>query len=205
MIRSASDAGSLYGSVTPRDAAEVATEAGFSVDRKQVALIAPIKELGLHNVAVRLHPEVTVEITLNVARSEEEAELMTHSHERINIFDFGGPLSFGAAADVGHQVREKSGKLSQVTMLDFSQVPFIDVSAVRAVETIANDGKMANKLVYISGMNDAVKDVLEGLMGEVIPKDHFFSIRRDAIAAAVEFVESTEGKPEQVSGEPALA
>lgn len=75
VIRSASDAGSLYGSVTPRDAAEVATEAGFSVDRKQVALIAPIKELGLHNVAVKLHPEVTVEITLNVARSEEEAEL----------------------------------------------------------------------------------------------------------------------------------
>lgn len=75
VIRSASDAGSLYGSVTPRDAAEVATAAGFSVDRKQVALIAPIKELGLHNVAVKLHPEVTVEITLNVARSEEEAEL----------------------------------------------------------------------------------------------------------------------------------
>ena len=75
VIRSASDAGSLYGSVTPRDAAEVATEAGFSVDRKQVALLAPIKDLGLHNVAVKLHPEVTVEITLNVARSEEEAEL----------------------------------------------------------------------------------------------------------------------------------
>lgn len=75
VIRSASDAGSLYGSVTPRDAAEVATEAGFSVDRKQVALIAPIKELGLHNVEVKLHPEVSVEITLNVARSEEEAEL----------------------------------------------------------------------------------------------------------------------------------
>lgn len=75
VIRSASDAGALYGSVTPRDAAEVATEAGFSIDRKQVALIAPIKELGLHNVEVRLHPEVSVEIELNVARSDEEAEL----------------------------------------------------------------------------------------------------------------------------------
>jgi large subunit ribosomal protein L9 len=75
VIRSASDAGALYGSVTPRDAAEVATEAGFTVDRKQVALIAPIKELGLHNVEVRLHPEVSVEIELNVARSDEEAEL----------------------------------------------------------------------------------------------------------------------------------
>ena len=75
VIRSASDAGALYGSVTPRDAADAATEAGFTVDKKQIALIAPIKDLGLHTVAVRLHPEVEVEIKMNVARSEEEAEL----------------------------------------------------------------------------------------------------------------------------------
>ena len=75
VIRSASDAGSLYGSVSPRDAAELATEGGFSVDRKQVVLLAPIKELGLHSVSVVLHPEVTAKIELNVARSVEEAEL----------------------------------------------------------------------------------------------------------------------------------
>jgi large subunit ribosomal protein L9 len=75
VIRSASDSGSLYGSVTTRDAADAATEEGFSVDRKQVALIAPIKDLGLHDVAVKLHPEVEVTIQLNVARSPEEAEL----------------------------------------------------------------------------------------------------------------------------------
>ncbi|AXT25705.1 50S ribosomal protein L9 [Ruegeria sp. AD91A] len=75
VIRSASDAGALYGSVTPRDAADAATEAGFTVDKKQVILINPIKELGLHSVAVKLHPEVEVEIKMNVARSEEEAEL----------------------------------------------------------------------------------------------------------------------------------
>ena len=75
VIRSASDAGALYGSVTVRDAAEAATEAGFSVDRKQVALIAPIKELGIHDVLVKLHPEVDATIKLNVARSTEEAEL----------------------------------------------------------------------------------------------------------------------------------
>ena len=74
VIRSASDAGALYGSVTTRDAAEAATEAGFSVDRKQVVL-APIKELGLHEVQVVLHPEVSATIALNVARSPEEAEL----------------------------------------------------------------------------------------------------------------------------------
>ncbi|MEP5195616.1 MAG: 50S ribosomal L9 C-terminal domain-containing protein, partial [Roseobacter sp.] len=67
-------AGALYGSVTTRDAADAATEAGFSVDRKQVVL-APIKELGLHEVQVVLHPEVSATIALNVARSTEEAEL----------------------------------------------------------------------------------------------------------------------------------
>jgi len=75
VIRSASDAGALYGSVTPRDAADAATAEGFSVDKKQIALIHPIKDLGLHAVAVNLHPEVSVEIEMNVARSVEEAEL----------------------------------------------------------------------------------------------------------------------------------
>ncbi|MBF9036015.1 50S ribosomal protein L9 [Rhodobacterales bacterium HKCCE2091] len=75
VIRSASDAGALYGSVTPRDAADAATAEGFSIDRKQVALQRPIKDLGLHPVQVVLHPEVEVEIVLNVARSPEEAEL----------------------------------------------------------------------------------------------------------------------------------
>lgn len=74
VIRSASDAGALYGSVTTRDAAEAATEAGFSVDRKQVVL-EPIKELGIHSVQVVLHPEVDATVELNVARSPEEAEL----------------------------------------------------------------------------------------------------------------------------------
>ncbi|EEW25916.1 50S ribosomal protein L9 [Rhodobacter ferrooxidans] len=75
VIRSASDSGALYGSVTTRDAAEVATAAGFSVNRAQVVLDRPIKDLGLHAVSVVLHPEVVVKITLNVARSVEEAEL----------------------------------------------------------------------------------------------------------------------------------
>ena len=75
VIRSASDSGALYGSVTTRDAAEAATAEGFSVDRKQVVLTAPIKELGLHSVMVRLHPEVEAMIEINVARSPEEAEL----------------------------------------------------------------------------------------------------------------------------------
>ena len=75
VIRSASDSGALYGSVTTRDAADVATAEGFTVDRKQVVLRNPIKDLGLHDVTVNLHPEVEATIQLNVARSVEEAEL----------------------------------------------------------------------------------------------------------------------------------
>ncbi len=75
VIRSASDAGSLYGSVTTRDAAEAATAAGYTVDKGQVVLNATIKDLGLHEVNVVLHPEVTAVINMNVARSVEEAEL----------------------------------------------------------------------------------------------------------------------------------
>ncbi|MEI4232885.1 50S ribosomal protein L9 [Roseovarius sp. D22-M7] len=75
VIRQASDSGSLYGSVSTRDAADAATENGFTLDRKQVALSRPIKELGLHDVIVTLHPEVEARIQLNVARTENEAEL----------------------------------------------------------------------------------------------------------------------------------
>ncbi|MEM7470019.1 MAG: 50S ribosomal protein L9 [Pseudomonadota bacterium] len=75
VIRQASDAGALYGSVTTRDAADAATEEGFTVDRGQIALERPIKYLGLHDVMVSLHPEVDATFSLNVARSTEEAEL----------------------------------------------------------------------------------------------------------------------------------
>jgi large subunit ribosomal protein L9 len=75
VIRSASDSGALYGSVSLRDIAEVATAGGFSIDRKQVVLQGAIKELGLHSVTVVLHPEVEATITINAARSNEEAEI----------------------------------------------------------------------------------------------------------------------------------
>lgn len=75
IIRSASEAGSLYGSVAARDVAEAATEGGFSVEKRQVVLDRPVKELGLHAIRIVLHPEVSAEITVNVARSEEEAKL----------------------------------------------------------------------------------------------------------------------------------
>jgi large subunit ribosomal protein L9 len=72
-IRQAGDTGQLYGSVSTRDIAEAITEGGFKVDRNQIVLEEPIKTLGVHKVAVQLHPEVQVGVTLNVARSADEA------------------------------------------------------------------------------------------------------------------------------------
>jgi large subunit ribosomal protein L9 len=73
VIRSAGDTGQLYGSVNARDIATAVTEAGFTIRRSQVVIERPIKALGLFDLRVRLHPEVSANITVNVARSEDEA------------------------------------------------------------------------------------------------------------------------------------
>ncbi len=73
VLRQAGETGHLYGSVTTRDIAEAVTAVGFSLTRNQVALDHPIKTIGLHSVRIVLHPEVSSTVTVNVARSEEEA------------------------------------------------------------------------------------------------------------------------------------
>jgi large subunit ribosomal protein L9 len=74
MVRAASEMGQLFGSVTSRDIAEAVTEAGFTIDRSQVVMDRAIKTLGLTETRIRLHPEVSVSVTVNIARSLAEAE-----------------------------------------------------------------------------------------------------------------------------------
>lgn len=74
MIRAAGESGQLYGSVSSRDIADAVTEAGVAINRTQVILDRAIKTLGLHDVVVRLHPEVAVTVIVNIARSSDEAE-----------------------------------------------------------------------------------------------------------------------------------
>jgi large subunit ribosomal protein L9 len=74
VIRQAGETGQLYGSVSSRDIAEVMEAGGFTVARNQVALNQPIKTIGLHSVRIALHPEVEVSVTVNVARSKDEAD-----------------------------------------------------------------------------------------------------------------------------------
>ena len=81
IIRSAGESGGLYGSVTARDVAEACTAGGLSITRQQVLLEQPIKTVGLTTVRVELHPEVQVPVTVNVARSPEEAERQARGEE----------------------------------------------------------------------------------------------------------------------------
>ena len=108
LIRQAGDTGVLYGSVSTRDLSEAVTAEGFSASRDQFVLNTPIKTLGLHTVPVQLHPEVQVNVVVNVARSPEEAERQARGEsvlerEEFNLDDLG--LEVGAAlAEAGDRV-----------------------------------------------------------------------------------------------------
>ena len=100
ILRQSGETGVLYGSVSTRDLAEIMTQNGFTVDRNQIAINQPIKTIGLHTVPVALHPEVEVKVTINVARSPEEAERQARgesvtTREETNLDDLG--LEVGAA------------------------------------------------------------------------------------------------------------
>jgi large subunit ribosomal protein L9 len=96
VLRQAGETGHLYGSVAPRDIAQALTDGGFTINRNQPALEHPIKTIGLHAVRIILHPEVSATVTINVARSEEEAARQaagenlsgSHREEELEIEEF---------------------------------------------------------------------------------------------------------------------
>ena len=122
--------------------------------------------------------------------SDAETALLKECGDRLTYFDLGGPLSFGAAADLGHHVRERiSQKHHTSLVLDFGRVPFMDVSAVRAVETIAQDAAHAGKHLYVCGINDDVAANFEGLgVSEHLPEGIRFTTRLDALTAARDWI-----------------
>ncbi len=110
LIRQAGEIGQLYGSVNARDVANAVKEAGVTIDRKQVSLLAPIKTLGLFDVKVDLHAEVSVFITANVARSEEEAKLQKETGAAIvasdDDYDMEAPAAIEAEAETAEVTEE---------------------------------------------------------------------------------------------------
>lgn len=122
--------------------------------------------------------------------SDMETALLTECGDRLTYFDLGGPLSFGAAADLGHHVRERISPQHHTSLvLDFGRVPFMDVSAVRAVETIALDAAHAGKHLYVCGINDKIAASFEGLgVSEQLPNRIRYTTRLAALTAARDWI-----------------
>jgi large subunit ribosomal protein L9 len=81
VLRQASESGQLFGSVSPRDLVRLITDAGFTINRNQIALNTPIKTIGQHTVPIALHPEIEVSITVIVARNNDEAERIARGED----------------------------------------------------------------------------------------------------------------------------
>ncbi|MEX2366987.1 MAG: SulP family inorganic anion transporter [Pseudohongiellaceae bacterium] len=125
--------------------------------------------------------------------SAKEREMLDEAGERLTIFDFNGPLSFGAAADLGHHARSFLEGGTMAFILDFSRVPFIDVSATRAVETVARDAAQSNRRVYLCGMSEQVKGVISALGANTHMHDsHYFDSREEAMEAALNGIREQE-------------
>jgi len=134
----------------------------------------------------------------DIVTTAEEQELLKQAKGHITLFEFGGPLSFGAAADLGLHVRERTKDRGDAIILDFSKVPFLDVSAARAVDTIAHDGQRAGKTLYTVGMNEDVRSVLSGLEADQsLPADTRYETRVEALRAAVAAIPQKKSRHDQ--------
>jgi large subunit ribosomal protein L9 len=154
VIRSASDSGVLYGSVTTRDVAEAISADGFLMDRRQFEIHDPIRELGLHEVTVKLHPEVETTIILNVARSPEEAKLQSAKNpaEQLVLGDDIQILAEGIGLPdaVGAYTMHLHKDMSEFDISDNSTI-FISLAfneELKLEETVSD---------FISGLSDGKK------------------------------------------------
>jgi SulP family sulfate permease len=124
--------------------------------------------------------------------SPGEQSLLKELGSAVSVFQFRGPLSFGAAADLGHHARtlfQNSGLKALV--LDFSQVPFLDVSAIRAVETITDDAAHNRRAVHVCGMSAKVRDALTALDADKHLYDfNYHETREEALAAVKRAIEA---------------
>lgn len=168
---------------------DLITAVGVGVFLAALAFIKQLSELQLKRL----------NLTEREVENPEERALLARAGESVTLFDFGGPLSFGAAADLGHHVRERADGKTKVLILDFTRVPFLDLSAAKAVETIVEDAVAAGKKLYVAGLNEDVSGVLHGLdVARLIADEHWFKERRAALAQALLLIDQAEGvKPDQ--------
>ncbi|SDD34415.1 SulP family inorganic anion transporter [Kordiimonas lacus] len=159
-----------------------------------LAFIKQLSEQQIKNLQV---------IDREVADPEERA-LLTSLRDRVSVFDFGGPLSFGAAADLGHHVREKADGATRILIMDFTRVPFLDLSAAKAVETIVEDARHAGKGLFFVGASADVRSVIDGLQVATGMADaHWFDNRMVALTEAANLIEKDETDTLRMAAVPA--
>ncbi|EED34084.1 low affinity sulfate transporter [Luminiphilus syltensis NOR5-1B] len=153
---------------------DLITAVGAGVVLAALAYVKQVAKTQLDELTSRPFTEAT----------PEERAILDRLGKQVTIFEFGGPLSFGAAADVGHHVRERYKNATHSIILDFNRVPFMDVSAARAVETIGCDAAKAKKTIYIVGMAPQVIETLSSLGADCcLPGDAHFATRLEALEA----------------------
>ncbi|NVK57260.1 MAG: SulP family inorganic anion transporter [Alteromonadaceae bacterium] len=123
-----------------------------------------------------------------------ENALLEKAKGKVSIFSFGGPLSFGAAADLGHHVRERVKPGSRVLILDFTRVPTMDVSASMAVETVTSDAKGSGRQLMVCGASDDIKKVMNNInvsSSEIL----IYPTLLEALESAVAIIDDAENTP----------
>ena len=134
----------------------------------------------------------------------KENALLEKAKGKVSIFSFGGPLSFGAAADLGHHVREWVKPGSRVLILDFSRVPTMDVSASMAVETVTSDAKSSGRQLMVCGASEKIREVLDNVnasSAEILT----YPTLLEALESAVSIIEDSEKKSLKHDGSSTLS
>ena len=134
----------------------------------------------------------------------KENALLERAKGKVSIFSFGGPLSFGAAADLGHHVREWVKPGSRVLILDFSRVPTMDVSASMAVETVTSDAKSSGRQLMVCGASDKIKEVL-GNVNASSAEILTYPTLLEALESAVSIIEDSGKKSPKHDGSSTLS
>ena len=158
LVRQAGESGQLYGSVNARDVADELNKVGFSIGRSQVRLSKPIKALGLHKVAVSIHPEVSVSVSANVARSIEEAEIQAKTGKAVlsAAEEEARAESPSAKASLSDAAEALAGQANRVFEKDAAENAIIDVET--AVEQIHEEN--------LSSETDTERQVMDETLSE---------------------------------------
>ena len=141
LIRQAGESGQLYGSVNARDITNQIIDAGFNINRQQVGLLQPIKSLGIYQVKISLHPEVSVTVTANIARSEEEAKIQSETgHAVLSIEEEEAAKAKIKAEEVFEKAEDAKALEAVEAQDENTEVAKVQIKVIESEKSIDQDG-----------------------------------------------------------------